>query len=41
MRITVGAYYKDSCANLFGKEGLAELIKELQAVHDAMKSEGE
>lgn len=36
--IVVGAHYRDNVRANFSKRGLAELITELQAVHDAMKS---
>lgn len=36
VRITVGAYYKDSCANWFTKEGIEELIKVLEEVKESM-----
>ena len=37
IRLTVGALYKDRQACCFNKKALAELIEELQAVHDIMK----
>lgn len=33
---TIGATYSSRCASHLGKEGLGELIKILQEVHDAM-----